>query len=378
MTTPPRFIPHLVGEARVGPSMREIPGTGSLFRLGTKWASLFTLTAPTRIVKLTLACDGGGATSGGFPVPPSTPDAVAKIRGVIYQNGTLLGWGSEVIVEYGDPLRWIDLPLFDANTDGVLADPLTYLPDDGNPVLISAGTVPIFPPHGVEKSPAGVLCQAGPVEFGFIVGGNYYVLRVAEFNPDSAFPGGSRWVADTYSIDTGENGGDSVRSYGPSPFFEYAWAGNDVNGNPTQGTHHTPTLLNSTFSIFGTTYDSWTPPDATKPEVLAALGWTDAQTALTGPIDGTVTYRTTATWHGTQVDDHKGAFAVVSASGALAGLVGKTLQVSTRGYRPRSCFVYVYAAVSQLDQDISLARRAFSTLGLLSLDDLDVDVKVLL
>lgn len=185
---------------------------------------------------------------------------------------------------------------------------------------------------------------AGAVEFGVMVGGDPSVLRVAQIDPQA--PGG-RWNSDTYTD-------------GPS--------------NPFGST----TALTATMSIFATISPVWVPRDLIDPAVLARLGWSTAQEMLTSGVLPSPSYDTEATWHGTAVDPNRGSFAVVRAGSVLAGLVGERLKITTRvAANPRTCLVYVFQAVSTLDADLSLARRAFAELELLAADTVDVHIEVL-
>lgn len=197
----------------------------------------------------------------------------------------------------------------------------------------------------LETYPDGVVVPtAGAVEYGLLVGGDASVLRVAQIDPQA--PGG-RWNTDTYAD-------------GPS--------------NPFGST----TALTANMSIFATASPVWIPRDTITPDIIARLGWETAQELLSsGPLVSP-TFETAATWHGTAVDPNRGSFAVVRFGGPLKDLVGERLKVTTRvSSNPRSCLVYVFAAVSTLDADLSLARRAFAALDLLAKDTVDVHVEVL-
>lgn len=285
-----RPTPNLIGETRVGDTITAVA-------VNTKRVAGFTLSAPTRIVKLSLACDGGGgAATGNY----------AKLRPVIYQSNALIAVGDEVIVASDDPVRWVDLPFLAA-------------------------------------FPGGVVVGAGTTEFGVLVGGDANVLRVAQIDPLS--PGG-RWNADTYTD-------------GPTNPFGSA------------------TSLTANMSIFATASPVWVERSTTRMDVIARLGWEDAQRLLLSAVVPTPTYQATASWHGTVVDPNRGSFAVVRAGGPLAGLVGERLKLTTVGNNQRTCFVYVFQAVSALEQDISLARRAFAALELLAIDTVDVKIEVM-
>lgn len=285
-----RPTPNLIGETRVGDTITAVAKD-------TKRVAGFVVSAPTRIVKLSLACDGGGGAA---------PNNFALVRPVIYQGNALIAMGDEVRVASGDPVRWVDLPF-------------------------------------VGAFPSGVVAGAGTTEFGALVGGDPNVLRVAQIDPLS--PGG-RWNADTYTD-------------GASATFGSA------------------TALTANMSIFATASPVWVERATAEMDVIARLGWTDAQRLLLSATLASPVYAATAGWHGTVVDPNRGSFAVVRAGGPLADLVGERLKLTTVGNNARSCLVYVFQAVSSLEQDISLARRAFASLELLAIDTVDVKIEVL-
>jgi hypothetical protein len=285
-----RPTPNLIGETRVGDTITAVAKD-------TKRVASFTLSAPTRIVKLSLACDGGGGAA---------PNNFAKLRPVIYQGNALIAMGDEVTVASGDPVRWVDLSFLAA-------------------------------------FPSGVVVGAGTTELGVIVGGDPNVLRVAQIDPLA--PGG-RWNADTYT-----------------------------DGATT--TFGTATSLTANMSIFATASPVWVERDTAQMDVIARLGWTDAQRLLLSATLVSPIFSTTAGWHGTVVDPNRGSFAVVRNGGPLADLVGERLKLTTVGNNARTCLVYVFQGVSSLEHDISLARRAFASLELLAKDTVDVKIEVL-
>lgn len=285
-----RPTPNLIGETRVGDTITAVAKD-------TKRVAGFTLSAPTRIVKLSLACDGGGGAA---------PGNFAKLRPVIYQANALIAVGDEVLVASGDPVRWVDLPFLAA-------------------------------------LPSGIVVGAGTTELGVLVGGDANVLRVAQIDP---LPPGGRWNADTYTD-------------GPTNPFG------------------TATSLTANMSIFATASPVWVERATAPMDVIARLGWADAQRLLLSAALSSPIYQATAAWHGTVVDPNRGSFAVVRAGGPLASLVGERLKLTTAGPYPLSCLVYVFQAVPSLEQDISLARRAFASLELLARDTVDVKIEVL-
>jgi hypothetical protein len=109
----------------------------------------------------------------------------------------------------------------------------------------------------------------------------------------------------------------------------------------------------------------------------ARLGHYSAQELLGTGATETVE-RTVCGWHGTWLDpEPQGAsFAVVDREGDLADLVGERIRVSAYG---RSVVAYVHRAteLDSGDVHLSLSRRAFAALAVLSTEELRVKVEVL-
>lgn len=192
-------------------------------------------------------------------------------------------------------------------------------------------------------NPGGVAIAPGEVELGVLIGGTANVVRVMQIDPDSPW-GGGRTNADVYV-------GGASNPYGSA------------------------TQISATMSLFATISETGTENADASFDVIAALGFPDAQLLLAGELQDT-TYETTTSWHGTVVDASRGSFAVVLAGGALDGLVGERVQVTSKTHN-LSVIVYVTAKVASLDADISLARRAFAAIELLSADFLDVHLQVI-
>lgn len=103
------------------------------------------------------------------------------------------------------------------------------------------------------------------------------------------------------------------------------------------------------------------------PELMAARrAFPKSQELLAGPTLREVDAAAQVGWHGTDVCTELGAVAVVPPEAELSDLVGEVLVVKyttttiTRG-------VYVYCVgTSAIIDDISIGRRAFFELGLLS------------
>lgn len=116
---------------------------------------------------------------------------------------------------------------------------------------------------------------------------------------------------------------------------------------------------------------AWAPP-AIPDEELAQRGWVSSQIALGGAPSGAAR-QARAEWHGTSIDARRGALALVRDDGVLADLVGERVRVT---FGARSANVYVVAS-SDIDEDISLTRRAWMALANASRDFIDVRVEVI-
>jgi hypothetical protein len=80
-------------------------------------------------------------------------------------------------------------------------------------------------------------------------------------------------------------------------------------------------------------------------------------------------------WHSNDVDPEGGSSAVVREGAGLDEWFGKVLRVSSTVRTDRHVFVYVLGSRG-VPADLSLSRRAFLALGLLSLDSLSCVVEV--
>lgn len=121
--------------------------------------------------------------------------------------------------------------------------------------------------------------------------------------------------------------------------------------------------------IFATIYDAWDEPEVEDLH-LGRLPFPQAQEAFAGGVARVSEVQ--AGWHGTVLSPETGSFALVNQEGPLADKVGDRLRV-TVGLN--NVFVYVLGE-AELEDDISLTRRAFLALGPLAADSLDVTVGV--
>lgn len=115
-------------------------------------------------------------------------------------------------------------------------------------------------------------------------------------------------------------------------------------------------------------------PLPNEPEVLdARLPFPDAQVALDGVPSSRLTDFHTCGWYGTTLHDERGAFAMVNETGPLADLIGDRLRLR---YERKSVNVYCFGS-TDLPHDIAITRRAFASLELLAVEEIEVLVEVL-
>jgi hypothetical protein len=100
-----------------------------------------------------------------------------------------------------------------------------------------------------------------------------------------------------------------------------------------------------------------------EPEILhARRAFADAQALLAGePLSAKATLVTVG-WHDTATNPEAGSFAVIGSDSGLDDWIGEIVLAKVNG---RECFVYVIAS-ADVPVQLSLARRAFAALGLLS------------
>lgn len=103
-------------------------------------------------------------------------------------------------------------------------------------------------------------------------------------------------------------------------------------------------------------------------EVLnAQRAFSEAQALLAGePSTDVLPAELHVGWHDTGVHPETGAFAVVGLDAGLDDWVGEVLRVTANG---RACFVYVMS-VADVPTPLSLARRAFASLSVLSAESI--------
>lgn len=114
------------------------------------------------------------------------------------------------------------------------------------------------------------------------------------------------------------------------------------------------------------------------PELMAVRrAFPVSQDLLAGPTERQVSDGASIGWHDTEVCTELGAVAVVPPEGEFSGLVGDVLVV--KHVTPtviRGVYVYVVGTSAEIVDDLSLGRRAFLALALLSSESLTCSVGV--
>lgn len=113
--------------------------------------------------------------------------------------------------------------------------------------------------------------------------------------------------------------------------------------------------------------------EAVEQEILnGRRAFPTAQALLAGEPLAALPTELSIGWHDTSKSPEVGAFALVGVESELEDWIGEVLLVTANG---RACFVYVLGA-ADLPVPLSLARRAFAALGVLSTEELTALVQV--
>lgn len=114
--------------------------------------------------------------------------------------------------------------------------------------------------------------------------------------------------------------------------------------------------------------------EAVEQEVLnGRRAFLDAQSLLAGEPLTTIPTEVQAGWHDTSTHPETGSFAVVGNESGLEDWIGEILLVQANG---RGCYVYVMGS-ADVPVSLSLARRAFCALAVLSVESIDALVQVI-
>jgi expansin (peptidoglycan-binding protein) len=102
-----------------------------------------------------------------------------------------------------------------------------------------------------------------------------------------------------------------------------------------------------------------------------------AQEAFAGAVLRVAAADATIGWHSTDLHPETGSVALVREDGDFADLVGEVISVTRRlPTETRVVYAYVLGTASILD-DLSLARRAFMGLGILTNEQLSCSIEVI-
>lgn len=215
--------------------------------------------------------------------------------------------------------------------------------DDVSSKLLGAGDEVLLPPNMpptwvdlplVGANPGGVdVPAAALIDIGLHVGGSSLHIYRDLAAALSAFT-----VADTYS-----DGSPAV-------------LGTRVAARP--------------MSVYVPTFPKWAEPQGELEVWYARLPWPESQQVFyqSPKLNPTVQSARVA-WHGTALNQERGAFAVVQAGGKLDPLVGERVCVKVERVAGPEVYVYVHD-VADIEQDISLPRRAFQELAFLGNDEI--------
>lgn len=194
------------------------------------------------------------------------------------------------------------------------------------------------------RFPAPVLLAAGDVDVGLISGGASNSSRVYVDDPDGA---GGKFNADPYSD-------------GPTTVFGAA------------------TALTARTAAFVTYVLDWQEPANVDDFYLGRLPFHESQRAFGegGPVASPV-FHVNCGWHGTDLDDETGAFAIVQEGSPLEVLIGERLRISrVDKFDAGQVYVFCHNRFPVVDE-ISVPRRMFLALGYPAADNFRVKVEVM-
>lgn len=130
-------------------------------------------------------------------------------------------------------------------------------------------------------------------------------------------------------------------------------------------------------SLFATYVKAWTLPDDVDDFYIARLPWEAGQSVLSnGGVLKLPVFHADVGWHGTDLDDEEGAFAIVKEGSVLEALIGERIRLRTDRLSPGVVFAFVHNRYPIVD-DISLTRRGFLELGNLALDNVRCVIEVM-
>lgn len=335
---------------------------GTLFmNANQKYMQPITVTKPIRVAKLSALIDGQGAVT-------KTAD-FAPMAGAIYDsNNRRVAVSEEVPLAFQQERSWVDFR-FDNVPGGVLLLPGKYFMG----IYIGPGVVGRIPENSLGKHVVGT-DTFGPVQTTTTEAKTLPTAIIKVTSTTGFDSKGDAWVGGQHIEYTektatelkGCTGGSGpiasgvlVEQSGPSLWMTVTSLEAEATG---------------ALYIFATYFEE-APVPAISDIQIGRYPFAEAQ-AVFGedpPQEGTSSVAT-CSWHGTILNPERGSFCVVQRGGRFADLVGDRVRVST--FTGRAVNAYVIAE-AELEDDISLTRRLFMELGLLSADDLNVRIEIL-
>jgi hypothetical protein len=193
----------------------------------------------------------------------------------------------------------------------------------------------------------------------------------------SALPGGCPIGPGHFSFGLHLGGGSNVVRVRTTPSALGGIMNPDVYADGPTFAIGSGTALSSALSLYAIATSAFVPVRNALEMDYGRLPWyaAEAKFSETAPLKGTA-IAASAAWHGTYMDEERGAFAVVQTGGMFDTWLGERVKITTRPIenKIRSVVAYVhnYAAI---DDDISLTRRGWMQIALPGFDRLRVTVE---
>jgi hypothetical protein len=130
-------------------------------------------------------------------------------------------------------------------------------------------------------------------------------------------------------------------------------------------------------SLFASYVKAWALPPNVDDFYIARLPWEASQSVFgNGGVLALPIFHADVGWHGTDLDDEEGAFAIVQEGSVLEALIGERVRIRTDQLSAGVVFAFVHNRYPIVD-DISLTRRAFLELGFLAADNVRCVIEVM-
>ena len=198
--------------------------------------------------------------------------------------------------------------------------------------------------------------------------------------PFSAIPGGCPIGPGQFSLGVHVGGGSNVARARTSPSTLGGVTNADVYADGPTFSIGPGTTLTTSLSLFTIVTPVYVPTINALEMDYGRLPWIEAQKKFseTAPIKGTAT-SAMASWHGTALDEERGAFLVVQTNGRFDEWIGERVKVTTRPIenKVRSVVLYVHNYANLKPDDISLSRRGWIQIALPGFDRIRVKVEKL-